>query len=57
MKRELFLQIAEIENRNDVSNVINNIVNAFQNHEITHDQFNHLMYDLDLELKSLDILK
>lgn len=57
MKRELFLQIAEIENTKDVSNVLNNIVKAFRINQITQDQFNHLMYDLDFTLRCLGILK
>lgn len=57
MKRELFLQIAEIENGNDVSNVTTNITNALRNNQITIEDVWHLMYDLDLTLKTLGILK
>ena len=57
MKRELFLQIAEIENGNDVHKVLDNIASALKNNEITSDDCNHIMYDLDLTLKSLGIFK
>lgn len=57
MKRELFLQIAEIENGNDVSNVTTNIVNALNNNQITSEDADHLMADLTLTLKSLGIFK
>lgn len=55
MKRELLLQIAEIENGNDVSNVTTNIVNALKNNQITSEDADHLMADLTLTLKSLGI--
>ena len=57
MKRELFLQIAEIETGNDVSNVTTNIVKALENNQITSEDANHLMNDLTLTLKSLGIFK
>lgn len=57
MKRELILQIAEIETKNDVKKVLNNIVNSFHNQQITKEQFNHLMYDFNFTLQHLGILK
>lgn len=57
MKRELFLQIAEIESKNDASKVLDNIATALHNNEINSDEFNHIMHDFDLTLKSLGIFK
>jgi len=57
MKRELFLQIAEIENANDASQVISRISNAWFYNEITSEDFDHLMADLTITLKSLGIFK
>lgn len=57
MKRELFLQIAEIENVNDVSNVTTNIVNALKNNQITSEDAKYLLDVLTLTLKSLGFFK
>ena len=57
MKRKLFLQIAEIENANDASQVISRISNAWFYNEITSEDFDHLMADLTITLKSLGIFK
>lgn len=57
MKRELFLQIAEIESKNDASKVLDNIAAAAKNNEITSDEFNHIMHEFDLSLKSIGIFK
>jgi predicted transcriptional regulator len=61
MKRELFLQIADIEDSNDVandvSNVTTNIISALRNNQINSEEANYLIADLHLTLKSLGILK